>query len=132
VWLPGAAGNLRGPVAIVGTHILLHTPEAAEVRAVLRDVFGWEYVEEAGVPGWLIFKLPPAEVGVHPTGGPTSHEMCLMCDDLDSTVRELRGKGVKFRGDPVAEGFGIVTTMLLPGGLEMLLYQPTHESPLDL
>jgi hypothetical protein len=119
-------------VAIVGAHILLYTPEAAEVRAVLRDVLGWEYVEEAADPGWLIFKLPPAEVGVHPTEGSTSHEMCLMCDDLDSTMRELRGKGVKFRWDPVEEDFGIVTTMLLPGGLEVLLYQATHESPLDL
>ena len=95
-------------------------------------MLGWEYIEEDAVPGWLIFKLPPAEVGVHPTEGPASHEMCLMCDDLDSTMRELRGKGVEFRGDPVEEDFGIVSTMLLPGGLEMLLYQPTHESPLDL
>jgi hypothetical protein len=113
--------------------MLLYTPQAEEVRLVLRDVLGWEYVEDvASSPGWLIFKLPPAEVGVHPTDGPTSHEMCLMCDDLDSTMRELRAKGVKFRGDPVEETFGIVTTILLPGGLEMLLYQPTHESPLDL
>jgi hypothetical protein len=119
-------------VAIVGAHILLYTPEAAEVRAVLRDALGWEYVEEAAVPGWLIFKLPPAEVGVHPTDGSPSHEMCLMCDDLDSTMRDLESKDVKFRGDPVEEDFGIVTTMLLPGGLEILLYQPTHESPLDL
>jgi hypothetical protein len=71
-------------VAIVGAHILLYTPEAEKVRAVLRDVLGWEYVEEAAVPGWLIFKLPPAEVGVHPSEGSTSHEMCLMCDDIDS------------------------------------------------
>jgi hypothetical protein len=47
-------------------------------------------------------------------------------------MSELRDKGVEFRGDPRKEGFGVVTTMLLPGGLEMLLYQPTHESPLDL
>jgi hypothetical protein len=47
-------------------------------------------------------------------------------------MKELRDKGVEFRGDPVKESFGITTTMLLPGGLEMLLYQPTHESPLDL
>ena len=119
-------------MAIVGAHILLYTPEAEKVRAVLRDVFGWEYVEEAAVPGWLIFKLPPAEVGVHPSEGSTSHEMCLMCDDIDSTMRELRDKGVEFQGDSVVEDFGIVTTMVLPGGLELLLYQPTHESPLDL
>jgi catechol 2,3-dioxygenase-like lactoylglutathione lyase family enzyme len=119
-------------VAIVGAHMLLYTPEAEEVRAVLRDVLGWEYVEESESPGWLIFKLPPAEVGVHPSEGPTAHQICLMCDDLDSTMSELRDKGVEFRGDPLKESFGITTTMLLPGGLEILLYQPTHESPLDL
>ena len=112
--------------------MLLYTPEAEKVRAVLRDVLEWEYVEESESPGWLIFKLPPAEVGVHPTEGPTAHQICLMCDDLDSTMSELRDKGVDFRGDPLKESFGITTTMLLPGGLEILLYQPTHESPLEL
>jgi catechol 2,3-dioxygenase-like lactoylglutathione lyase family enzyme len=117
-------------VAIIGAHMLLYTPQAEEVRAVLRDVLGWDYVEDT--PGWLIFKLPPAEIGVHPSEGPTEHQICLMCDDLESTMSELRDKGMEFRGDPVKESFGITTTMLLPGGLEMLLYQPTHESPLDL
>jgi hypothetical protein len=120
-------------MAIVGAHMLLYTPEAEEVRAVLRDVFGWDYVENfPSSPGWLIFKLPPAEVGVHPSEGSTKHELCLMCDDLDATMSELRAKGVRFRGEPTEESFGITTTMVLPGGLEMLLYQPTHESPLDL
>jgi hypothetical protein len=120
-------------VAVVGVHILLYTPQAEQVRAVLRDVLGWDYVEDvASGPGWLIFQLPPAEIGVHPTDGSTSHEMCLMCDDLDSTMTELRDKGVEFRGDPMKEDFGKVTTMVLPGGLEMLLYQPAHESPLSL
>jgi hypothetical protein len=120
-------------MAIVGTHVLLYTPQAEELRAVLRDVFGWEYVEDvASSAGWLIFKLPPAELGVHPSESSTAHEVCLMCNDLESTMSELRNKGVEFRGDPVKESFGITTTMLLPGGLEMLLYEPTHESPLDL
>jgi hypothetical protein len=119
-------------VAIVGAHMLVYTPQAEEVRAVLRDVLGWDYVEEAASPGWLIFKLPPSELGVHPTESSPSHEICLMCDDLDATMSELRAKGVEFRGEPTNADFGIVTTMLLPGGLEMLLYQPTHDSPLDL
>lgn len=120
-------------MAIVGAHMLLYTPQADAVRAVLRDALGWDYVENAeSSPGWLIFKLPPAELGVHPSEGSTSHEICLMCDDLDSTMSELRNKGVELRGDPVKESFGIITTMLLPGGLEVLLYQPTHASPLDL
>lgn len=110
--------------------MLFYTPQAEEVRAVLRDALGWEYVEDT--PGWLIFKLPPAEVGVHPSEGSTAHQVCLMSDDLESTMSELRDKGVEFPRDPVEESFGITTTMLLPGGLEILLYQPTHESPLDL
>jgi hypothetical protein len=117
-------------VAIVGTHMLLYTPQPEELRAVLRDVFGWEYVESS--PGWLIFKLPPAELGVHPSEGSTAHQVCLMCDDIEATMSELRDKGVGFRGDPVEDSFGITTTMLLPGGVEVLLYQPTHPSPLNV
>jgi Glyoxalase/Bleomycin resistance protein/Dioxygenase superfamily len=118
---------------VVGAHVLLYTPQADEVRAILRDVFGWDYVEDANSgPGWLIFKLPPAELGVHPTESSTSHEICLMCDNIQSTMSELRRKGVEFHGEPTTESFGVVTTMLLPGGLQMLLYEPTHESPLNI
>jgi hypothetical protein len=108
--------------------MLLYSPEADALRAVLRDALNWDYVEDS--PGWLIFALPPAEVGVHPSDGTTKHELCLMCDDLEATMAELRDKGVEFRGEPREESFGITTTMLLPGGVELLLYQPTHASPL--
>jgi catechol 2,3-dioxygenase-like lactoylglutathione lyase family enzyme len=117
-------------MAIVGTHMLFYTPEPERLRAVLRDVLGWEFVEDT--PGWLIFALPPAELGVHPSEGSTSHQICFMCDDLAATMAELRGHGIEFRGGPEQESFGITTTMLLPGGVEVLLYQPTHSSPLAL
>ncbi len=117
-------------MAIVGAHMLFYTPQADELRAVLRDTLGWDYVENT--PGWLIFKLPPAEVGVHPSEGATTHQICLMCDDLDATIAELRGKGIDFRGEPEDESFGITITMLLPGGVEVLLYEPKHKSPLNL
>jgi hypothetical protein len=84
------------------------------------------------LPGWLIFALPPSEVGVHPSDGSTQHQICLMCDDLERTIDELRAKGIEFRGEPEAESFAITTTMLLPGGLEILLYEPRHKTPLDL
>jgi catechol 2,3-dioxygenase-like lactoylglutathione lyase family enzyme len=117
-------------MAIVGAHVLLYTPEAEAVRDVLRDVFEWKYVEDH--PGWLIFALPPSEVGVHPAEGSTKHEICLMCDDLHETMTELSAKGIEFRGEPQEESFGITTTMLLPGGLEILLYESRHQTPLDL
>jgi glyoxalase/bleomycin resistance protein/dioxygenase superfamily protein len=110
-------------MAIIGTHALLYTSEPEQLRAVLRDVFGWDHVDAHD--GWLIFALPPAELGVHPAEAP-SHELTLMCDDLDATVAELRGKGIEFRGEPENQGFGIVITMVLPGGVEMTLYQPRH------
>jgi hypothetical protein len=110
-------------MAIIGTHALLYTSEPEQLRAVLRDVFGWDHVDAHD--GWLIFALPPAELGVHPAEAP-SHELTLMCDDLDATVAELRAKGIEFRGEPENQGFGIVITMVLPGGVEMTLYQPRH------
>jgi hypothetical protein len=51
-----------------------------------------------------------------------------MCDDVDATVAELRAKGVEIRGDPEEQGFGKVVTMVLPGGVEMMLYQPRHRT----
>jgi hypothetical protein len=117
-------------MAIVGAHMLLYTPEAEAVRNVLRDVLEWKYVEDH--PGWLIFAMPPSEVGVHPSDGSTKHEMCLMCDDLEATMADLGAKGIEFRGEPKEESFGVTTTMLLPGGIEILLYEPRHQTPLDL
>ena len=115
---------------VVAAHMLVYTPEADAVRAIFRDVFGWKSVEDH--PGWLIFALPPSELGVHPSEGSTKHEICLICDDLAVTMAELRAKGIDFRGEPEDQGFGVVTTMLLPGGVEVLLYERKHETPLDL
>ena len=56
-------------MAITGTHMLFYTTEPEKLRAMLRDVFGWKHVDAGD--GWLIFALPPAELGVHPAEGPT-------------------------------------------------------------
>lgn len=116
-------------MAVTGTHMLLYTTEPEALRAMLRDVFGWKHVD-AG-EGWLIFALPPAELGVHPAEGPTyesgqRHQITFMCDDIHATIRELRAKGVDVKGEPEDEGFGITVTLGLPGGVEVLLYEPRH------
>jgi predicted enzyme related to lactoylglutathione lyase len=112
------------PMPVTGAHALLYTSEPDAVRSIFRDVFGWSHVDAGG--GWLIFGLPPAEVGVHPTDGPAHQALSLMCDDLDATIAELRDKGVEIRGEPEDAGWGITTTIVLPGELEIMLYQARH------
>ena len=116
-------------MAITGAHMLLYTTEPDALRAMLRDVFGWKYVDAGH--GWLIFALPPAELGVHPAEGPTyqsgvRHQISLMCDDINKTIAELRTKGVDVKGEPEDEGFGITVMLGLPGGVEVMLYEPRH------
>jgi hypothetical protein len=116
-------------MAITGTHMLLYTTEPEALRATLRDVFGWPHVDAGD--GWLIFALPPAEMGVHPAEGPTwesgvRHQITLMCDDVHATARELRAKGIEVKGEPEDEGWGISVMLGLPGGVTMQLYEPRH------
>jgi predicted enzyme related to lactoylglutathione lyase len=116
-------------MSVFGVHTLLYTSEPEKLRAMLRDVFGWRHVDAGD--GWLIFTTPPAEMGVHPAEGPTydggvRHQVSFMCDDINATIAELRRKGVEFVGEPRDEGYGITIMMNLPGGCEVMLYQPRH------
>jgi catechol 2,3-dioxygenase-like lactoylglutathione lyase family enzyme len=122
-------------MAIVGTHMLFYSTQPEALRATLRDVFGWQNVDAGD--GWLIFALPPAELGVHPSEGPSwesgmRHQITFMCDDLAATVEELRAKGVEIHGEPEDEGFGITVTIGLPGGVEVLLYEPRHATAIEM
>lgn len=114
-------------MAITGMHMLLYSSEPEALREVLRDVFGWDHVDDGQDAGWLIFAAPPAELGVHP-GEQPAHEVSFMCDDLEATMEELVAKGVQFTGDPVDQGWGITATMVLPGDVEVLLYQARHNT----
>jgi hypothetical protein len=110
-------------MAIIGTHTLLYTSEPEALRACLRDVFGWTGVDAGD--GWLIFALPPAEMGVHPGEAP-AHAVSFMCDDVHRTKADLQAKGIDFEGEPVDQGYGIAVDMVLPGGVKVGLYEPRH------
>ena len=108
---------------ITGVHALVYSPAADEVRAFFRDVLAFPAVDAGG--GWLIFALPPAELGIHPAEV-NSHELYLMCDDIDATRSELSAKGVEFSSPVTDAGFGRVAAVALPGGGELALYEPRH------
>ncbi|TMR96786.1 VOC family protein [Nonomuraea basaltis] len=115
---------------INGAHLIIYSRDADADRAFIRDVLGYPYAEVGG--GWLIFKLPPAEVAVHPTDGADIHELYLMCDDLERTMDELRAKGVEFAAPVSDQGWGLLTAIMLPGGGRLGLYEPRHETAYDL
>ena len=111
---------------INGMHAIIYTKEADAVRDFFKKTLKFSHVDAGR--GWLIFGLPPAEMGVHPIDGPdrASYEMYLMCDNIEKTVADLRKKGVNFPRQIIDAGWGKVTAMELPGGLEMGLYEPRH------
>jgi len=124
---------------ITGTHAIVYAADAEAARAFLRDVLEFPHVDAHD--GWLIFRLPPAELGVHPAGEPGDpstrassghHELYLMCDDIEATVADLTAKGVEFTGPVQSQGFGLLTRLKVPGGGEMGLYQPRHATAYDL
>ena len=127
---PGSKSTSYAPfMAIMGAHVVLYTSAPQDLREVFRDVFGFEHVDVGD--GWLIFALPPAELGIHPAEGPTfesgvRHQLTLMCDDIGATIDELRAKGMDVRGKPEDEGWGITITLALPGDVTVMLYEPRH------
>jgi catechol 2,3-dioxygenase-like lactoylglutathione lyase family enzyme len=116
-------------VAITGVHAILYTRDAQADRRWLADVLGLEFVDAGG--GWLIFALPPAELAAHPASGQGGDvELYLMCDAIETTMQELREKGVAFDGPVTDERWGRVTKIMLPSGARLGLYEPRHASPL--
>jgi uncharacterized cupin superfamily protein len=116
-------------MAITGVHAVLYTRDPEADRAWLADVLGLESVDAGG--GWLIFALPPAELAAHAaTGDGGDVELYLMCQDLETTMHDLRRKQVVFAGEVTDERWGRVTKVVMPSGAHLGLYEPRHASPL--
>ncbi|HRK22780.1 MAG TPA: VOC family protein [Fimbriimonadaceae bacterium] len=115
---------------IKGVHTMFYSSRPAELRAFLRDKLGWKAADVGD--GWLIFDLPEADMGVHPSDAPDSapsgtKDISFYCDDIEATMAELSAKGVEFTGPPENHGYGLVTFMKVPGDFEIMLYQPLYE-----
>ncbi|HLH29346.1 MAG TPA: VOC family protein [Acidimicrobiales bacterium] len=113
---------------IDAVHAIVYAEDAPAARAFFRDVLDLPHVDAHD--GWLIFRLPPAELGIHPEAGPSApsghHQLWLMCEDLEATMGELRQAGVEITMEVEDQGFGLVTAVRVPGAGTIGLYQPKH------
>jgi catechol 2,3-dioxygenase-like lactoylglutathione lyase family enzyme len=108
---------------IMGLHAVIYTRDAGADRAFFRDVLGFSSVDAGD--GWLIFAAPPSEVACHPADSNGKHELYLMCNDVHAEIAELSKKGIKC-GSISDEGWGLLSTIHLPGGGDLGLYEPRH------
>jgi catechol 2,3-dioxygenase-like lactoylglutathione lyase family enzyme len=108
---------------ITGAHVVVYSTDAEADRAFFRDVLGFKCVDAHD--GWLIFALPPSEAAFHPAEANGRHELFLMCDDIHDTVANLAAAGVAC-GEISDQGWGILTSLTLPGSGQIGLYQPRH------
>jgi catechol 2,3-dioxygenase-like lactoylglutathione lyase family enzyme len=115
---------------INGAHVIVYSRDADADRAFLRDELGFTGVDAGD--GWLIFKSPPGEIAVHPTDGPSSHGLYLMCDDLDAQLADWQANGLEVTSPPTERGWGRLAEIRLPGGSLLGVYQPAHPTAYDL
>ena len=121
---------------IIGAHVLLYSRDPEADRAFFRDVLGFPHVDVGH--GWLIFKLPPGETAVHPVDDDDTEQthaghrllgavLYLMCDDLEATLSDLKSKHVQV-SDVSEQRWGMLASLILPGGGKIGIYEPKHRS----
>ena len=117
---------------IKGVHTMFYSSQPEALRAFLRDKLGFPFT--AVFEGWLIFDLPAAEMGVHPSSAEkgatnSTHNISFYCDNIEQTVDELRGRSVEFVDQISEREYGLVTHFKMPSDIEVELYQPRYTTP---
>src|SRR5438045_7267832 len=106
---------------ITGVHAIIYATDAEATRTFIDEVLGLASVDAGG--GWPIYALPPAELAIHPATEPR-HELFLMCDDIEATVADLTARGVEFDTGIRDQQWGLLTSVVVPGGGRIGLYEP--------
>ena len=110
---------------IVGSHMIVYSRDAEADRAFIRDTLGFAGIDAGD--GWLIFKLPPAEIAVHPTeDSDPKHEIYLLCEDINKLLEKLSEEGVTISSPASDMGWGVLASIKLPGGSDLGIYEPRH------
>jgi catechol 2,3-dioxygenase-like lactoylglutathione lyase family enzyme len=116
---------------IKGVHTMFYSSQADQTRAFIRDKLGFSFTDVG--EGWLIFNLPEADMGVHPSDDQQpharagTHAISFYCDQIEKTAAELKAKGVEFTAPVEDHGFGLLTYFKMPGGVLVQLYQPHYK-----
>jgi hypothetical protein len=118
------SGQRKDAAIINGAHAILYSDDADATRTASAKVLATRSVDAGG--GWLIFALPPAELAVHPATDSGRVELYLMTDDVAATVTALKADGIEVTRPISDRGWGLLTAITLPGGVELGLYQPRH------
>jgi catechol 2,3-dioxygenase-like lactoylglutathione lyase family enzyme len=113
-----------------GAHVIVYSRDADADRAFVRDTLGFAGVDSGG--GWLIFKLPPAEIAVHPTDGEARHEFYLMCGNIENLLAEFTAKGIEISQEVSDQAWGLLASIRLPSGADLAFYEPRHPVAYDL
>jgi hypothetical protein len=112
---------------IRGIHGLFYSSDPEATRAFFK--------EKVRLPGndigdgWWIFDLPEGDLGIHPVDDAADaggHDVSFYCDDIESTVADMKSRGVPFTSDVQDHGYGLVTYFTAPGGVTVQLYQPRY------
>jgi hypothetical protein len=111
---------------VIGAHSILYSKDAEADRKFLKEVLKFPNVDVGG--GWLIFGLPPSEVAIHPGDEGDTQEFYLMVDDAKAFVEEMK-KHKRKTSKLVTQRYGIMTSVTLPSGHVLGVYQATHARP---
>jgi hypothetical protein len=115
---------------INGAHAILYSDDADATRTALAKVLRTRSVDAGG--GWLVLAIPPAEIAVHPAEEGGRAELYLMTDDVTAAVASLEAEGIEVVRPISDQGWGLLTAIALPGGVELGLYQPRHPTAIQL
>ena len=110
---------------IIGAHVIVQSTQPEADRAFFRDVLALPFVDEGG---WPIYGLPPSEVAVHPADKDGVYDLYLMCADVKAFIKAMKAKKIAC-GSVSDQGWGILTSVTLPGGGKLGVYQPRHARP---
>ena len=110
---------------IIGAHVIINSTNAEADRAFLNSLT----LPSVPMPGgFTIYGLPPSEVAIHPSDKNDVHEFYLMCDDVNATIAAMAKAGIPTSPIQTA-GWGLMTTLTLPGGGKLGIYEPKHPRP---